>query len=367
MMTYSLKIALRNLVRHKSYSLISLFGFAVGIAASVLIVLYVLDELSFDRFHKDPEEIFLVRENVFWSNSWNDIPQSVTPLAPAIEEDIPEIVNSVRIHRWFDMTFEYDRKKSTEENVAFTDPSFFEIFNFPVLPGAVKTPLEHPNRVAISQDVAKRYFGDENPVGKSVRLQDQYNVIVDAVFEDLPANSSVQGDVLISFATLIGPDIMGERETRNWRSHNNETFVRIVPGSDPLIINEKMKEVVIRRDGPEGWNHHRPYLAPLVEYRLKGDYRQIILLLSLAAIILLLASINYMNLSTARSYSRAREIGVKKVLGSSRGLLIRQFISESVLLTFAATLLAILVIESVLPQFNNMCWKELSFDIFSVP
>ncbi len=363
MFTNMLRITLRNLWRDKVYSFINVFGFSVGIAAFLLIFLFVKHELSYDRFFENAEDIYLVREDVYISGQWNHWWQSVTPLAPAIAEDIPEVMSVARVYRWFDMTVHYGETKYNESNVGFTDPSFFEVFSYPLVYGVAGEALSEPNTVALNRTLAEKYFGDENPIGQVVRLQDQHDMTVVAVFEDMPDNSSIQLNVLVSFSTLLTHEWMGPREGENWRSFNNETYARLYPGTDPETVDARFEDLIIRHDGDEGWSFHRPSLMPHVTTHLRGDYRSITLLLGIALFILVLACINFTNLSTAQSAKRMREIGVRKVLGGTRGELIRQFLGESLILTTTAMVIAVLLVELMLPLFTNVIGKDIDLSL----
>jgi len=365
-----LRIVFRNLWRSRGFTLINVFGFAIGISATLLISFYIQHELSFDRFHENYEDIYLVKEHVFWSGKWNNISQTSTPLGPAMKEDLAGVINTARVNRWFDMTIEVDGFKATEDRVVFTESSIFQVFSFPLIYGNPEGVLDRINTVALSRSLAEKYFGESNPIGKTIVAQDKNVLEVVAVFEDIPDNSTVKMNMAISYETLLGSNFLGANEMDNWRSFNNETFAKLQPGIVPENIDAEFENLIRIRDGEDGWDNHRPYLFPISQYHLNNDYSRVNMLAAVALFIMLIASINFMNLSTSRSASRTREIGVRKVLGSSRKSLIFQFLFESVVLTGLAMVLSLLLVSLVIPWFSNVCGKELAlsqFGNFSVP
>ncbi len=364
MFSNTLKITIRTLWRNKLFTSINIVGFSIGIAAFILISLYNSHELSYDRFHDSSENIYLVRENVFWSGKWNDIGQTVTPLGPAISQEFAEVEKVVRVMRWFDMSLNQNGVKSIEKDVAFVDSGFFDLFNFQLIYGNSGEVFNQPNSVVLPKSVAKKYFDDENPLGKTINAQDKFDLTVTGVCEDFPDNSSIQSQILISYKTLRSPDLMGDSDVNNWGSHNNETYIRLQSGTEPSQIDNKFEALIAKYDNEKGWDKHRPHLYPLVDRHLKGDSRKIALLYAIAVFILLIACINFMNLSIAQASKRSREIGVRKVLGGTRPELVKQFVGDSMVLTLVAFLLAFFLAELLLPWFSDVCGKELNFSLF---
>lgn len=366
-----LKIALRNLRRYAGYSFISITGLAVGIACCGLLMLYVQHEMSFDRFHERAQQIY--RVSTMESDEGNMQHRATSPirLSPALREDFPEVVEAIRIRPYSSRLVAVEDARFTEERSMMADASLFEAFSFPLVKGNPATALTAPFSVVISESLAAKYFGKEDPFGQTLTI-DQYDYRITGILEEIPPNSHLQFDFVVSWSTwraLRGDEHMDEIEQR-WQA-STLTYILLAASSSPAALEEKLTEYVNQRvEDPELLFQFR--LQPLTsiylhsnlayETRTTGDLTQIYLLSAIAFFILLLACINFVNLTTARSVRRAREVGVRKVTGAYREQLIRQFLGESLLISVIALLLAMALVELFLPTFNVLVQKELATD-----
>ena len=358
-----LKIAFRNLIRHKGYSFINIVGLAIGMVSCILILLWVQHELSYDRFHVNAENIYRVVE--MQQQSGEPFPVAVTPspLGPAMLEDFPEVVNFTRFQTYF---FGYIKNEGEmfRAEITLADPSIFDIFSFPILSGDKEVMFDDLFNVAISEDMAERYFGDEDPLGKSLQINNSTNINVTGVFQNISDNSHLDFDFIIPFEVL--KEFGGNLE--EWGSNAYYTYVQLQENVDWQEFDTKIEGYLEEHEVgyPVKLN-----LQPLKEIHLFSDYVADIgghgsivyvrIFSIIAAFILLIACINFMNLSTARSTKRAKEVGLRKVVGSYRKNLITQFFGESVLLAILAMLIALALAEIALPYFNNIHGKDLSF------
>ncbi|MCB2211125.1 ABC transporter permease [bacterium] len=346
-----LKLAMRSLLRGRLYSVINVTGFAVGIAAAMLLVLYIRFELSYDTFHTKSDRLYALEELQDWGGgNWQEIPWSSLPMGPSIVADFPAVVNQTRI-----MPIGYYTLQANETKLVgyfnYGEASFFEMFDIPLLHGKAGQALSEPNTIALSRDAAGKFFGDENPVGKSMTFSDDTEVRVDAVYENIPENSQFYFDYIISFETVLSkyPEYAAD-----WFPHNNQTFLEFSDAGEVTSFEAGLNAYLLDKAGAEKRQQFEAFLRPLEDMHLKGDYSGIRMFALIALFTLLVACINYMNLATARSLKRSREIGVRKVLGSSRRDLIGQFLGESMLVSLIAVALALLMLELALPWFEVM-------------
>ncbi|MDH4195919.1 MAG: ABC transporter permease [Candidatus Aminicenantes bacterium] len=372
-----LKVALRNLLKHKSYSFINILGLAVGIAASVLIALYVADELGYDRFHEKAGRIYRITAD--WSNKGDSrIHQLGTPaiLAKTIRDNYPQAETVTQIVGPIpDTTIKYGEKAFKENEVFLAEPSFFQVFSFPLLEGDPQAPLRAPGTVILTQSVAAKLFGTESALDRTVQIyaSGQPNSLkVTGVVRDVPHNSHFRFGLLVSMATYDPMTGTG------WTRNNYATYLVLRDGVSQKLMEEKLVE--IDRVYFEGGRPHIPWiwtLEPVTEIHLRSDLAtgnrpngsmDYVRLFALAAVlILLIAGINFVNLATARSARRAREVGIRKVVGSLRGQLIRQFLGESVLMSLVALILAIGLIQAALPFYRNLTEKAFALPYFGSP
>lgn len=366
-----LKIALKHLFREKIFSLINITGLAIGFACTALIFLWVNDELSYDDFHKNKNQIYriLVKTEGFKTEGINRT-MAITPgkLAEAIKNEIPEVKYITRNNQNFRTPFKYKENGFYEDNVFQVDNDFFKMFSFKIVKGNSVKPFTNINDMVISQRIAEKYFGKENPVGKILRSHrgNEYNV--SAVIENMPANSHMHMDIMQSH--------MGTEKYwkggYSWTNYLYETYILINDNADPESITNKINNLLNKNNTISNF-HVIASLQPLSDIYLNPDitnsdsltsdkkYISIFSIIALA--ILLIACINFVNISTANSISRYKEIGVRKVLGSGRNNLIKQFMIEFAVLTFIAALLSLLMLKTTIPYFNHFTGKELSINL----
>ena len=355
-------ITIRNFWKQKFYSLINIFGFSVGLTTVILILLYVTHELSFDRFHEKSARLARVVENQYYSGQ-PVFPVAVTPipLGPNLVEEFPEIKRASRLRRTGAL-FESGSEKFPEAGI-YVDPSFLKMFSFPLLSGDVETALFDKESVVINEELVAKYFKDQDPVGKTI-LIDTEEKVVSGVMKDFPENSQIQGSFLLPFEGWG----LSEGQLQNWRSNTLYTFVEVDERVDFIDLSEKIRNQIKKFN--EG-SITELYLQPITDVHLgdvqfvvemgqKGNksYVQIFILVTL--VILLIACINFMNLSTARSVGRAKEVGLRKTLGAVRSQLIMQFMGESIVMTFLAMIIAVFMADLLLPYFNLLAGADFS-------
>jgi len=361
-----LKIALRNIRRHKGYAAINIAGLAVGMACTLLILLWVQDETSFDRFHVNADRICRVVQNIKFSDHSTRWAITQGPLGPSLQKDIPEIESAVRFTRRT-MQIQVGEKKF-EDWVTLIDGSVFSIFSFPLIRGEATTALEDPHTMVLSEDLAKAYFAGEDPLGKTVRVDGRADFRITGVMKNVPANSSFQFRILVPF--IYGREL--NYTVDNWGNSSFSTWVLLRKGVSMESAVAKISGFL--KGKPTLEKDARLDLQPLKAVHLhpglefeglpQGDIRYVRIFSLIAFFILLIACINFMNLTTARSANRAREVGLRKVSGAQRSHLIRQFYGETLLLTAVALGLALLIVRVLLPPFNKLAAKTLTFGLF---
>ena len=348
-----LKIAIRNLARQKMYSLINITGLSIGIACFLLISLWVYDEFSFDRFHLNNDRIYRVNT---MSDEMGLITSSSWRLGPALEEAYPEIEDFTRLWPWNRSLVKYKDKSFDEGNFYLADPAFFNIFSFKFLHGSPESALKEKYSVVLTAQTAKRYFSDENPLGKSLFIrQYEHDFEVSAVIEDIPSNSSIQFDLIARV------DLMTQQRLNSWE-FTGYTCVMLNEKTDIETMDLKIHDFYQKYVNAESGSY--PFLQPLTEVHLYQDgtpglIKMVRYFSIIAIFILLIACINFMNLRTAKAINRAVEVGIRKVVGANRKQLIIQFLSESLFISFISLILGILLLEIVLPAFNQITSKQL--------
>ena len=359
-----IKIALRTLKKHKAYSFINIAGLAIGITCSVLMLMWVQDELSFDRFHTNAKEIHRILLNPLEAATTHE---AVSPpiLAGNMKEEFPEVVNAVRLTPHGRMLFTSQDKTSYENRGLLADPSFFEMFDFPFVKGDVATAFKELRSLVITEDLAVKYFGSENPIGKTVTMNKETDYTVTGVIKEVPANSHLQFNYIRPFELFS----TSGRDLNNWGDVSFYTYVQLQKESSLQDVNGKLKSMIEREDPA----HNLYYLQPLTRIHLHskfnfdigshGNIMYIYIFSAAALFVLLIACINFMNLATARSGIRAKEIGMRKVVGAKKTDIIKQFYSESILSSLLALVLAVVLILLLLPAFNNLSGKELTFGL----
>ncbi|MCK8492689.1 ABC transporter permease [Spirosoma sp. RP8] len=386
MLTSYLKIAWRTLQKQRGLTFINIAGLAVGLACCLLITLYVLDELSYDRYNTKADRIYRVQADIKFGG--NDVHLAVTPdpMGPTLKKDYPQVEQFVRLHQRG--TWLVKRAGSPtnlrEDNITFADSTLFAVFTLPLLTGDPKRALAEPNTVVISESAAKRHFGKQNPVGQILVFDNNESYRVSGVMQDMPKNAHFHSDFFLAMLSDKYP--WGQ-----WLSNNYHTYIVLKPGTDPAVFAQNFETVIQKYAGPQAQqmvgvtidqfrksgNRLNYWMTPLTDIHLRskqqielapnGDIQYVYIFSAVALFILLIACINFMNLATARSANRAREVGVRKVLGSERNQLAGQFMTESVLTTVLAMLVALVIVGIALPGFNALAAKEMRIEQLMSP
>jgi putative ABC transport system permease protein len=368
-----LKIAFRNLIRYKGHSFINIAGLAIGMAACLLLFLWVQDELSYDRYNEKAERIYRVVNQIENNGRVERCATIPAPLSPALVNEFPWIQKVVRFAR-----SKFLVKCQGEffyEDIFFADPDVFDVFTFPLVAGNPETALQDPDSILISEEMKNKYFGEANPVGKTIALSEWRDFKITGVFKNIPQNSHFRCHLLAS-VLYYRPDYL-----TNWGVSNFWTYILVLKDSSgvPETFDEKMPQFVEKYRGKKLRDmYNLTYLLqPLTSIHLHSNVRNeiepnrdigiVYIFSAIALFILLIACLNYINLATARFTTRAREAGLRKVLGATPNQLIRQFLGESFLLALIALPLAILLAELFLPLFNSLSGKELAFHYFNNP
>lgn len=376
-----LVITLRNLLKHKAFSAINIFGLAVGMACCILIFLFVQYEISFDRFHKNSDQIYrVIREEFKTDGNPTFSPGTSGALGQTLVEDFLEVEQSVRIVNRPGVWVSHNTKGFAQW-VVLADETILKMFTFPLVKGDLNTLFENPYSIAVTQSTAKKYFGDTDPIGQVVSIKDDHlsgTYTITGILQDIPNQSTLHFD----FLTTTVPRIMtgywtGWRGTRAVRPI--QTFVQLKEGLSPEAITQKLPDFIERYMGADIRSNNAYYLQPLNQAYLyskhyanvdlydtrRGDISQIYMLFSIGLFLMLIACINFMNLSTARSANRIKEVGMRKVLGANNTQLLKQFLGESILTSVLALLLAVILASLVLPEFNTLMQKELTLNIWT--
>ena len=378
-----LKIAYRNFIRNKTFTVINLLGLVLGMAACLLLANYVTFETSFDQFYEDSESIYRVTHEFYQEGELqSQSAAAYSPLAPTLQNKIPEILSVARIHPiagTVNCGEDHSRLSFNEEDIYFTDDSFFDIFPLKVISGS-SYPLNYPNTAVITSEIAKKYFGDNDPIGSNLHWNDgsnQATFTVGAVVEDVPRNSHLNFDFLFSFSTLerLEASSMIPLE-ENWGWPGFYTYLRVAPSVDVSTLEAKINTVVNKQIGQPG-SVLKFHLQPLADIHLhsgfqdelsaNGDAATVTFVSIIAGIILLIAYVNYVNLSTVRSLERAREVGIRKVMGSHQWQLVSQFLLESLLINAFALLLAFLLYYGALPFAHHFVTSSLADVLWESP
>jgi putative ABC transport system permease protein len=384
MFTNLIKHSLRSFKRQRAYIVINILGLSIGIACSLLIALYVINESSYDKYNEKKDRIYRTILNGKIGGQEVTIATSPAIMGPTFINDFPEIEDFLRMTSRGPTVLEYNSQTFTEEDLMEADSSFFNFFTIPVLKGDVKNLLNAPHRVVLSESTAKRIFGNENPIDKPIKIgTDTVRYIVSGVMGDVPENSHFKANLLASFMT--------NPRSKNpvWLSNSFSTYFLLKPNTSYKTIEEKIPDLLIKYVGPEiqqymgisitDWssqgNKYRFFLQNLgdvhldtsiqQEFEAAVDPKYLTIFGGIAILIVLIAAINFMNLSTAQASRRAKEVGIKKVGGSTRGMLVAQFLSESFILSFISLIFAVLFIKVSLPYFNNLLGATLSLKLIS--
>ena len=364
-----LKTTLRNFRKQRTYSLISIFGFSLGITSCLLIMLYVKQELSYDRFHTNADRIYRVGVETRRPQGRSLTAATPIPVAPALKEDYPDIEHFTRIYFAGNDLVQYEDKKFFESSFVFIDPGFFKIFSFPLIKGSALNLMEDPGSIVITSSIADKYFGDKDPIGEIIRYRNQFNFTVAGVIEDVPTNSHFHFDFAASFLAL-NQDIVGFTLDQ-WGAYADlYTYVLLPEHLNADEFQEKVQPFLQRHHDTPGVTREL-FLQPLTGIHLhshvdgeieKNNFvSNLVILITIAFFILTIAIINYINLSTAHSSRRAKEVGMRKVLGAVRFQLFKQFMGESICLSFLSMCLSLVFIKMLLPVFSSMVGKPVEF------
>ena len=359
-----LKIALRNLRRHPAYAFINVTGLAVGMACCLLILLFVRDELSYDRHHDKADRIYRIVSD--WGNF--SVPSTNPPVINRLGPDFPEA--TIALFRPFDAQVRYEDLNFHEERLFFANPEVFEVFDIPVVRGNPETMLTEPGKVVLTEETARRYFGTDDPVGKVLSMDNQFEAEVVGVVGAMPEQSHFHYDFLVPWATLDA--VMDFSNSMSWGNNSYFTYLLLPEGYAPETLEAQFPAFIERHAG-DNWNGAELSLQALTDIHLRSHHNMeieansnvayIYIFSVIAVFILLVACINFMNLATARSAERAREVGVRKVVGARRGQLVQQFLAESILLAGLALVLSVALTAATLPAFRALSGKGIALSV----
>lgn len=361
------KIALRNLLRHKTHTFINIAGLIVGLACAALILLYVRDELSFDRFHSKAANIYRLLVTMHTENGDKTISYTAAPMAETLANEYAEILQAVRMQPAYNQTLvSYQDKQFYEDGVYLSDDGLFDVLDFALLYGDPASALKDQGSVVLSRSTARKYFGDENPLGKVMQIERGVKEFkVTGVLQEIPRASSIRPDFILPFKNV------GEQALNAWQWFGFPSYMLLADNCHPDELAVRLTAFVEKyyTDAPPGFPTFSIELQKLTDVHLHSDFDNaegklgamtyLYLFVMLGIFMIGMACVNFMNLATARSQHRAREVGVRKVVGSRRSMLILQFISESVLLSMLAVFGAIVLVEFLLPVFNTLAQKDI--------
>jgi putative ABC transport system permease protein len=383
MLNNLIRYSLRSFKRQRSYLIINILGLSIGIACSLLIALFVINEASFDKYNVKKDRIFRTILNGKIGGQEVTISTSAAVMGPTMLREFPEIEDFLRMTGRGPTVIEYNNQVFTEEHLVEADSSFFNFFSIPVLKGDPENLLNAPRKVVLSESTTKKIFGEENPIDKAIKIgSDTVRYTVSGVMGDIPGNSHFEANMISSFMT--------NQRSKNptWLSNSFSTYLLLKPNVSYKTVEDKMPELLKKYVGPEiqkymgisiedflsQGNKYRFFLQNLTdahldpsiqqEFKEASDPKYLIIFGSVAILIVLIAAVNFMNLSTAQATRRAKEVGIKKIAGSTRGMLIGQFLSESFILSLLALLLALVIIKVTLPYFNDLLGTNLTLSLF---
>ncbi len=368
-----LKITFRSLRKHRIYSLINILGLSIGFICCLFIAIYVDDELKYDRFHSKADDIYRVTREFFSQDGSTSLhlSQIAPPFAEYFRADFPEMQKVCRI-AFYGGTVEYEDKIFDEENFGFADAEIFEIFSFNFVAGDPQTALTEPGSVVISEEVAKRYFGTTEALNKVIRYSDQINFKVTGIIEKLPETSHFELELIGDFAPV--QMFYGGRENmmKAWGSNNFSTYFLLNKEESIKSIDSRFPEFLTKHVAEDATEWNALHIQKMTDIHLRSnldneqglnsDITYVYIFISIGLLILFIACINYMNLATARSANRAKEVGMRKVLGAGKSSLVGQFLTESIILVFVSIIIAIVIVGVTLPYFRQFTDRELFLD-----
>jgi len=371
-----LKVSLRNLWKHKIFSVINIMGLAVGMTACFLIYLYVHFETSYDAFNTKADRIFRVVTDIKTPSDVLHWSATSAPMGINMQRDFPEVQSAVRV-RYESFLVRKGNDKFQEKNSIMADSSLFRVFDFPLIYGDKKTALKEPMSIVLSQTAAKKYFGNKNPVGQTVILTGQnINATITGVMKDIPENSQIKADLILSFSSE--KQVYGQSNDSSWANFYLYTYLLLKPHADYKKLAAKLPAFIDRHTGKklkEAQMSFTLFLEPLRDVYLystrdgskSGNIYNVYIFSIIAIVILLIACINFINLTTARSAERAKEVGIRKVVGADRFQLAKQFIGESVLISLISFIISVILCSLLLPAFNQLAGKQVSSPFFYHP
>ncbi len=378
------KVAVRNLWKNKGYSALNILGLAVGLATCLLILLSVVDELSYDKFNKKANRIYRVDADVKFGGTHWDLAVSADPMGATLKNEFPQVEQYVRFRNYGGFRVRKGNENLQENKVIYVDHSLFDVFTLPLVSGNASTALADPKSIVITESIAKKYFNTADAVGKTLTIDDTSAYTVSAVMKAIPAQSHFNYDFFV-------PLNSNESKRGNWLSYNFNTYIVLKEGADAKQFERQLRGVVDKYVGPQAQSvlnasmedlekngsYVRFALTPLTRIHLhsdktselgaNGNIQYVYIFSAIAIFILLIACVNFMNLSTARSSNRAKEVGVRKVLGSKKNNLVSQFLIESILVSFIALILALGISAIAVPYFNQLSSKEVEIGLFVKP
>ncbi|MEZ4851226.1 MAG: ABC transporter permease [Bacteroidia bacterium] len=369
-------IAFRNIRKHAGYSLINIFGLATGLAACLLLMLYVGHELSFDKFHEKADRIYRVSMEFKGPDFAEHVAISPTAALPVMKREFPEVIDGVRLYptgTFRPSVIEYKDKQFQEGGFMYADSTFFDVFSFHLLKGNPQTCLNAPKSVVLTETMVKKYFGEEDPMGKILKIGNNRDFQVTGVIADFPSNSHFSADFIGSFSSLS----VAKQEI--WGSANYQTYLVLEKGSSIDDLRAKLPALMEREVGEQMGEDQSLilHLTALEDVHLRsdaqggfgtsGNIRYIYIFSAIALLILIIACINYMNLATARSVDRAKEVGLRKVVGAQKNQLFGQFMGEATIITFMALFIAVGLARVALPYFNQLISRDLTISLLETP
>lgn len=373
------KIAWRNMLRNRTFSTINILGLSIGLSCFLLLTLYIKDELNYDRHHENADRIYRVSREFLSQDGSTSLllGQVAPPFGPLIQEDLSDVEQVVRTLE-VNAVVQYGESTFKEKNIFFAEDGFLDMFTFHVEQGDPRTALKDPFHILFSKPMAEKYFGNENPVGKLVRLNDEATFTVSGVFDPMPSQSSFHPDFLVSFTTLRDDRVYGEEKLRsNWYNNAFSTYLLLPENYDPQKIVDAFPGFQDKHIGENTSEYSILHLMKLADIHLHShtdseieptsDIRYVYFFSVIALFILVIACINYMNLTTAKSAKRAKEVGMRKVVGANRGQLIRQFLGESLFYTGIALFVSIALVALTIPVLNDISGKNLVFGDLLTP
>jgi len=380
-----IKVAIRNLLRYKVYSIVNIFGLTLGITSTILLALFVQNELTYDNYYPESENMYRVTSEFNRGNEEYNLAVVTPVLAQVALAEIPEIKKTARFRVAGNSIVKYNNISFDENKICYADNSVIDFFAINLINGNPQTALQEPSSIILSEKTAEKYFNNENPIGKTLTLDNNSDFKVTGVFKSIPQNTHFDFDFMISMPSLA------ESKQLSWLQNNYQTYFILKDGADPKVVKAKLDGMLVKYRGPElekalgitlaqleeNGGIGAYFLQPVrdihlysdlgAELGVNGDIKYVYIFSIIAAFILLIACVNFMNISTARSATRAKEVGIRKVLGSYKKGLVWQFLTESFLTTLISLIIAIGLIELLMPYFNNLIGKQLTLEYFNNP